>query len=87
MAKTDATLGMRLSSADKAALRERARAASMSVAAYVRQQALATGSGQGAGGPTPAVPAGHPAPPAVETYHIDDLGPDTLRIESGALSR
>ena len=91
MSRADATLGMRLCRADKEALRARAKAANLSVAAYVRKCALDS-ERRVADDKPPDGPAGVAETAAavetpVETHHIDDLGPDTLRLDTGALTR
>jgi hypothetical protein len=78
-------VGARLSLEDKARIDAAARAAGLSTAAYLKRCAL-HGSGVVVDDRTADRSATRSAA-AVESYHVDVLGPDTLRVDTGALAR
>ena len=85
--RTNIAVGARISIAEKARIDAAARAVGMSTASYLKHCALAGGGAVALDDRTAEVSATRSAPPPVESYHVDILGPDTLRVDTGALSR
>lgn len=73
---------VKLTDDERANLEASARAENLTVSGYLRQRAL---------GARPVAQPGEPAVespvPALKSYHVDDLGPDSLRSDNGALTR
>jgi len=85
VSKKTAYLGIRTDDDTKAGIEAAARALGVSVAEYLR--GLHAGAPRGARptstGPTIEAAEGS----SLTSHHVDDLGPDTLRSDNGALTR
>lgn len=79
MDKRYAKISLKVTDDERARLSAAAKAENLTISEYIRR----TTARQTAGSTAPAIATAS----RLETYHIDDLGPDGLRSDNGALSR
>jgi len=69
---------VKLTEAQRGELEAAARRENLSISEYIRRRALTATGG---------APAVTPAVESLPSHHVDELGPDTLRADNGALTR